>query len=479
MSTVPTRRQALRAGVGLASLPPTRRPNIITILLDDQRWDAFSAYGKPGILSFLKTPNMDRLAREGVHFRNAFCTTSLCSPSRASIMSGKYVHTHGVSALEGTLPPGCAIFPQALQAAGYETGFVGKWHLGKQSDTPQPGFDFWAGFRGQGAYFNPVMNVNGTRTPTNGYVTDVLTGYALDFVSRQRDKPFFLHLAHKAPHDPCTPPKHLESLYDGFEVPLPNTYYEKHEDKPAWFLEFHDHDFFHVKFHPPDRYQTYVKNYCRSLVSVDENLGRLLKLLDDRGLTENTAILWLSDNGHFLAEHQLFSKMMPYEESMRIPLLVRWPGHVPAGSHRDEIALNVDIAPTVLEMAGVKPQADMEGRSFLRLAQGRRVPDWRQSFLFEYFAEGGWGLPSLEAVRSSDGWMYARYPDWEQLYWMAEDPYQIRNLAANPKYASRKNALAAELRKLGGGKDLHPPYREGPHAYKRMSEPVHTPHPPD
>jgi arylsulfatase A-like enzyme len=209
---------------------------------------------------------------------------------------------------------------------------------------------------------------------------------------------------------------------------------------------------------------------------VDESLGRLLRLLDERGLAENTAILWLSDNGHFLAEHQLFSKMMPYEESMRIPLLMRWPGHVPAGSHRDEIALNVDIAPTVLEIAGAGKPAGMEGRSFLPLALGRRVPDWRRSFFFEYFAESGWGLPSLEAVRTADNWMYARYPDWEQLYWMAEDPYQIRNLAANPKYAARKDALAAELRRLGGGKDLDPPYREGPHAYKRVSEPVHTPH---
>jgi N-acetylglucosamine-6-sulfatase len=154
------------------------------------------------VLDFLKTPNIDRLAREGVHFRNAFCTTSLCSPSRASILSGKYVHTHGVSALEGTLPDGCRIFPQLLQHAGYETGFVGKWHLGKQSELPQPGYNQWAAFRGQGAYFNPLMNVNGARMPTQGYVTDILTDYALEFVSRKRDKPFFLHLAHKAPHDP-------------------------------------------------------------------------------------------------------------------------------------------------------------------------------------------------------------------------------------------------------------------------------------
>jgi arylsulfatase A-like enzyme len=275
---------------------------------------------------------------------------------------------------------------------------------------------------------------------------------------------------------PCTPPKHLEALYKDFTVPLPNTYHEKHDDKPAWFQEFHDHDFFHVKFHPPERYQEYVKNYCRSLVSVDESLGRLLKTLDENGLAENTAILWLSDNGHFMAEHQLFSKMMPYEESMRIPMLMRWPGRIPAGSQRDEIVLNVDVAPTVLQLAGMDVPSAMEGRSFRELALGRPVADWRKSFRFEYFAEGGWGLPSLEAVRTSDGWMYARYPDWEQLYWLAEDPFEIRNLAADPKYAQKKKSLVQELHALGGGKDLHPPYREGPHAYKRLSEPVHTPH---
>ena len=268
-------------------------------------------------------------------------------------------------------------------------------------------------------------------------------------------------------------------LHREIDVALPNTYYENHDDKPAWFLEFHDHDAFHVKFHPPDRYREYVRNYCRSLVSVDESLGRLLKLLDERGLTGNTAILWLSDNGHFMAEHQLFSKMMPYEESMRIPMLMRWPGEIPAGSACDDIVLNVDVGSTVLNVAGVKPPADFEGRSFLDLARGRRIADWRRSFRFEYFAEGGWGLPSLEAVRTSDGWMYARYPDWEQLYWMDEDPFQIRNLAANPKFAAKKKALNEELRRLGGGAELHPPYHDGPHAYKRLSEPVHTPHPPD
>jgi arylsulfatase A-like enzyme len=185
-------------------------------------------------------------------------------------------------------------------------------------------------------------------------------------------------------------------------------------------------------------------------------------------------IFYLSDNGHFLAEHQLFSKMLPYEESMRIPLLVRWPGVIPAGMKRDEIALNVDLAPTILDIAGVSVPRDMEGRSFARMLHGQKINGWRQSFFYEYFADGGWGIPSLETVRTADGWKYTRYPGWEQLFWIPEDPFEMRNLADNPKYAAKKRVLIQELHRLGGGKHLDPP---GP--YKRISEPVHTPHPGD
>ena len=461
----------LPAAFGAKAAP--RRPNIIVVLTDDQRWDAFSGFGKPSILSFMKTPNMDRLAAGGAHFRNTFVTTSLCSPSRASIMTGKYVHSHGVSALEGYPKPDCPLFPGMLRENGYETGFVGKWHLGVNSDIPNPAFSYWAGFKGQGAYFNPLLNVNGIRTPTQGYVTDVLTDYAIDFIGQKRDKPFFLHFGHKAPHSPCTPPKQLESLYNDIEVPVPNTYNESHDDKPGWFVNCHDHDAFHTLLHPKNRYQDYLKNYCRTLVSVDQNLGRLLKKLDDTGLSDNTVIFYLADNGHFLAEHQLYSKMLPYEEAMRIPLLVRWPGVVRAGMKRDEMVLNVDLAPTILDLAGVGVPAGMEGRSFARMLRGQTIEDWRKSFLYEYFASGGWGIPSLETVRTADGWKYTRYPGWEQLYWLKEDPFEMRNHAANPKYAERKRALIQELHRLGGGKELAPP---GP--YKRQSEPVHTPHPP-
>jgi N-acetylglucosamine-6-sulfatase len=436
-----------------------------------QRCDAFSASGFGGILSFLQTPNMDRLAREGVHFRNAYVTTSLCSPSRATIMSGKYAHTHGVWSLRGDLPPGCRMFPGLLREAGYDTGFIGKWHLGVESEKPNPAFNYWAGFRDQGAYFDPLLNVNGAPTPTKGYVTDILTDYAVEFLRRPRREPFCLYVGHKAPHGPCSPPKHLESLYMDVNVPLPKTYYENHRDKPSWYLNFHDHDYWHTQLHPVERYQNYVKDYCRSLISVDDSLGRLLKTLEETGAAENTAIFLLGDNGHFLGEHQFYSKMIMYEESIRIPLLVRYPKLARAGSKRDELILNADLAPTVLDLAGLAVPRDMEGLSAKPLLAGKKVRDWRRSFLYEWSSSGGWGLPSLEGVRTADGWQYARYYDWEQLYDMNTDPLQVHNLATDPKCRSKKQQLIAQLQRLGGGRRLEPP---GP--YKRRSEATHTPH---
>ncbi len=468
-----SRREFLAAAAGGLRRAASGRPNIILVVVDDQRYDAFSACGHGGMLSFLKTPNMDRLAAEGINFRNAFVTTSLCTPSRASILTGQYVHTHGVNALELDVRPGATIFPELLRKAGYETGFVGKWHLGRQSEEPDPAFDSWAAFRSQGVYFNPVLNVNGRRTATNGYVTDVLTDYAIDFVRRKRDRPFFLQLGHKAPHAPVTPPAHLEPLFSGIDVPYPPSYYENHDDKPPWYLNFHNHDFFHTQLHPRAQFQKYVKDYCRTLVSIDENLGRLLAALDETGLSGNTAIFYLSDNGHFLGEHQFYSKMIMYEEAIRIPLLVRFPERAPRGLRCDEMVLNVDLAPTILELAGSPVPREMEGRSFLPLLEGRRAPGWRKSFLYEY--DDGWGLPPLEGVRTADGWQYTRYPDWEQLYYMPDDPCQMRNLARDARFAGRKKRLITELRRLGGGK----PLTRGPSEYQRRSEPVHTAHPPN
>lgn len=452
-----------------------RRPNIILIVTDDQRHDAFSASGYGGMLSFLKTPNMDRLAREGTHFRNAFVTFSLCSPSRASILTGQYVHTHGVNALEMGFPHPTHIFPEMLKQAGYDTGFVGKWHIGRQSDTPNPAYNYWAAFRSQGAYFDPLLNVNGTRTPTRGYVTDVLTDRALEFLGRKRDRPFFLHFGHKAPHDPVRPPKHLESLFAGVSVPYPESFHERQDDKPSWYLNFHDHDAFHYMFHPHEKFEKYVKDYCRTLVSVDDSLGRVLKALDESGEADNTVILYMADNGHFMAEHQFFSKMIMYEESIRVPLIIRDPRNRPRNVKRDEFALNVDIAPTILDIAGLRVPREMEGRSLRPIVEGKKVRDWRKSFLYEYEDASNLGLPQFDGVRTADGWQYARYPDWEQLYYIPDDPHQLQNLAQDPKYAAKKRELIKDLRRLGGGKSE----LKGPGKYRRRSEPVHTPHAPD
>jgi N-acetylglucosamine-6-sulfatase len=450
----------------------TRRPNIILIVTDDQRYDAFSASGYDGVLSFLKTPNLEGGARDGAHFRNTFVTFSLCTPSRASILTGQYVHTHGVNALGMDFPRAPRIFPQLLQEAGYDTGFVGKWHIGRLSEVPNPAYDYWAAFRGQGAYFDPLLNVNGVRTPTKGYVTDVLTDRALEFLGRKRDRPFFLHLSHKAPHDPVTPPPRLASLYEDASAPYPRSYYEPQDDKPAWYLNFHDHDAFHYMFHPHDKFEKYVKDYCRTLKAVDESLGRILRALDESGEAGNTVILYMADNGHFMAEHQFFSKMIMYEESIRIPLIVRDPRSRRRNVKRDEFALNVDIAPTILDLAGVSIPKDMEGRSLRPLIEGRKAPGWRKSFLYEYEDASNLGLPQLEGVRTADGWQYARYPDWEQLYNLHDDPLQMRNLARDPRFAARKSELMQELRRLGGGRTT----LKGPGPYKRRSQPAHTPH---
>ena len=249
---LPTRRALLGAGLGLKIRPAP--PNIILIVTDDQRWDALGCHEEPVTLGFLRTPNMDRLAAEGVRFRNAFVTTSLCSPSRASVLTGQYASTHGVESLEGDLAPGAVTFPALLRRAGYETAYIGKYHLGKDSDRPRPEYNHWAVFRGQGDYSNPTINVNGISSQATGYVTDVLTDQAIEFVTRRRARPFFLQLGHKAPHSPVVPPKHLERLYDGLTVPLPATYGEGHADKPGWFLEQHDHDYFHVLLHPREKY---------------------------------------------------------------------------------------------------------------------------------------------------------------------------------------------------------------------------------
>ncbi len=451
-----------------------QRPNIIVNVMDDQRFDTLGCYPGKSHFGFLETPHMDRLAREGVRFGQAFVTYSLCSPSRATMLSGQDVRTHGVNQLAVSLRPETTIFPGLLKQAGYETGFVGKWHIGDKSELPRPEFDYWSGVRGQGRYVDPVMNVNGKETTISGYATDVFGDQAVEFIRQSREKPFFLWVGQKAPHSPCTPPDHLKNLYDGIEVAKPATYGEDHSDKPGWFVEQHDHDFFHLLLHPNTAYQQYTKDFCRTIASADENLGRMLEALDDRGLAENTVVIHISDNGHFLGEHQLYSKMLMYEESIRIPLLVRYPGFTPENHTCEDMVLNMDLAPTVLELAGLDAPREMEGRSFAGALAGRTPDDWRRSYRYEYY-NSRWGLPDFDGVRTADGWTYCRFPDWEQLYHLDTDPAQVSNLANDPAHAAKKRELQEELLRLGGGtRELR-----GPSEYKRRTGDRHEPHPAD
>jgi N-acetylglucosamine-6-sulfatase len=433
------------------------RYNIIFVLTDDQRYDELG-FMNPVI----ETPNMDRIAAEGVHFRNAFVTTSLCSPSRASILTGQYMHNHGVVDNNKPPAPGTVFFPQFLRDAGYETAFIGKWHMGegasgeKRIDDPQPGFDYWVSFPGQGNYY-PVrrngsvnqLNVNGNRVDQKGYITDELTDYALDWLrGRDSDEPFFLYLSHKAVHANFAPAERHRNQYAGREVPVPasqaNTP-ENNDGKPMWVQNqrnsWHGVDF---PYHSSLDVQSYKMQYHRALSAVDDSLGRLFVWLEESGQIDNTIVILMGDNGFMFGEHGLIDKRNAYEESIRVPLLMTGPGL--AGHHvAGEIVANIDIAPTILDMAGVGPSEQFDGRSFYRVAQGQTIPDWRDELLYEYYWEFNYpSTPTTFALRTSD-YKFVQYHgiwDTDELYDMRSDPGEMRNLINDPEYL----AVVGEMR---------------------------------
>jgi len=310
------------------------RPNVLVILTDDQRWDAMSCAGNP----YLKTPNMDRLAAEGVHFKNAFCTTSLCSPSRASILSGLYAHSHKVLNNFTEYPVDLPSFPRQLQKAGYNTGYIGKWHMGEENDEKRPGFDYFVTHKGQGKYYDTEFNVDGERKVVPGYYTHVVTDMALNWLKRPREKPFLLMLGHKAPHSFYVPEPKYEHLFDSVEIEYPKTAFML-DDKPAWFKTRLNtwHGIygplfdFRKKF--PDRRPEAVKDfaamtraYWATIKSVDDSVGRLYQFLKDNGQLDNTVMVFLADNGLLNGEHGMVDKRTMHEPSIRVPLLVRYPG---------------------------------------------------------------------------------------------------------------------------------------------------------
>jgi arylsulfatase A-like enzyme len=441
------------------------KPNIVFILVDDLRWDVM---GFTGHYPFLKTPNIDQLRKEGVHFQNAFCTHSLSAPSRATILTGMFPQTNGVSTnQEGREfnPDKTPSFAQILQQEGYKTAFIGKWHMA-ESNEPRKGFDYWCSFSGQGNYNGNDLNINGKSIRNEGYITDELNKYALNFIDQNADKPFCLYLSHKAVHQPFTPAERDKDLYTNDLVPEPAGWRDNLVNKPAWQriepkmeqrLRLRDKDLNKIipvkirKFGPwPAKTgKGEQKNYLRCLSAVDDGLGEIYDLLQKKGILGNTVIVFAGDNGFFHGEHGKGDKRLAYNESMRIPLIMRYPKTAKAGQSVSEMVLNADIAPTFLEVAGVKIPEQMQGKSLIPLLEGNK-DGWRKSFLFTYWPDLIYFIPRITAIRT-ERYLYSTTPDindMDELYDVVADPAELKNLAQNREYSAIKNNLIKELEQL-------------------------------
>jgi N-acetylglucosamine-6-sulfatase len=423
--------------------------NIIFILTDDHRFDAI---GFLKAQSFIQTPNLDRLAKEGAYLPNAFVTTSLCSPSRASILTGLYAHKHKVIDNQNPVPQNLIFFPQYLQKIGYQTALIGKWHMGGAHDEPQRGFDYWVSFKGQGSYLPETngLNVNGKHVPQKGYITDELTDYALDFLNhRDKDKPFMLYLSHKAVHDNFVPAERDRGMFKNYRFSPPLTMQTgKLEGAPMWLQNqrnsWHGVDF---PYHSNLDIGEYYKRYAETLYGVDESVGRLLDYLKQQGLLESTLIIYMGDNGFQFGEHGLIDKRTAYEASMRVPMVAYCPGLIKPGTVVNEVVANIDIAPTILDVSGLKAPDYMDGKSFLPFLQGKKQ-NWRDGLLYEYYWERNFPqTPSMFALRGNR-YKYIHYYgiwDTDELYDLQNDSLETRNLIRNKNYQDVVTKMNQEL----------------------------------
>ena len=458
------------------------RPNIILIFTDDHASHALSCYGS----KINKTPQLDRLASEGMLFRNCFCTNSICAPSRAVILTGKHSHLNGVIDNRVRFDGRQQTFPKLLQKAGYQTAMIGKWHL-KSRPT---GFDHYEVLIGQGPYYNPPMIRNGSRVKHTGYTTDIITNIALKFLKgRDTAKPFMMMLQHKAPHRNWQPgPKHL-TLYDDVTIPEPDNLFDNYLGRgtaaqtqdmsiartmtpndlklvpprnftPAQLKTWNaaygpKNEAFrkaNLKGKPLIRwkYQRYIKDYLRCIASVDDNVGRVLDYLDTSGLAKNTIVIYSSDQGFYLGDHGWFDKRFMYEESLRMPLMARWPGHIKPGSINSDLVSNLDFAQTFLELAGVDSPPDMQGLSLVPLLAGKTPADWRTSLFYQYYE-----FPGPHSVRRHMGVRDSRYKlihfynldEWE-LYDLKRDPREMHSVYGSPEYTAITARLKDELTQL-------------------------------
>ena len=497
------RRQALLALLALVAFGSAAaaadRPNILFIFSDDHAYQAVSAYGS----GLNETPNIDRLATEGVRFDRCYVTNSLCGPSRACILTGKYSHKNGFCTNRDVFDNRQTTFPKLLQTAGYQTAIIGKWHL----ITEPKGFDHWEVLPGQGRYYSPQFDTAEGRVTEPGYVADVITGKALNWLQeRDQDRPFMLMVQHKSPHREWSPsPRYVDKLADA-KIPEPKTLFDDYgnradaakqatmriaddmrlqedlkiydpesdfgrvvtgrmteEEKAAWLNAYKkvNDEFAAAKLEGDAlvrwKYQRYMKDYLNTIQSVDDSVGELLAYLEKSGLADNTVVIYASDNGFYLGEHGWFDKRFMYEQSLRTPLLVRWPNVAKAGSVDDRIVSNVDFAQTFLEMAGVEAPADMQGRSLVSLLKGENPEDWRKSFYYQYYE----GPPAEHSVAEHYGVTDGRYKlihyhklnQWE-LFDLVNDPDEMQSVYGQPDYAGHRQRLTDELKRLRSELDV-------------------------
>lgn len=460
-----------------------QRPNILFVFTDDHASHAISAYGS----KINKTPNLDRLAKEGMLFENCFCTNSICAPSRAVILTGKHSHLNGQIDNRRSFDGTQQTFPKLLQQAGYQTAMIGKWHL-RSAPT---GFHFWKVLRGQGPYYNPVLRTQKGQEKFTGYTTDIITDIALDWLKtkRDKDKPFMMMYQHKAPHREWAPgPKYL-NMYDDVTIPEPHDLFDDYANrtsaakKQTMSIEkdLNQRDLklvaprnltpeqlkkWNAAYGPKNekfkkanlkgkelvrwKYQRYIKDYLRCIASVDDNFGRVLDYLDESGLAKNTIVIYSSDQGFYLGDHGWFDKRWMYEESLRMPLMVRWPGVVKPGSRTDALVQNLDFAETFLDAAGVEIPKDMQGKSIVPILKGKEPKDWRKSIYYHYYE-----YPAVHMVQRHYGVRNKQYKlihyylidEWE-LFDLKKDPNEMKSVYKDPKYKKVVADLKQELQRL-------------------------------
>lgn len=484
-------------------------PNILFIFSDDHATHAIGAYGpkhnNPDLHQYVHTPILDQLATEGMLFANVFCTNSICGPSRASILTGKYGHFNGMLRNDTIFDGGQQTFPKLLQAGGYNTAWIGKWHL----FSNPTGFDYWAILtRGgqQGTYYNPQFLTPEGDEPEVGYTATLITDRAINWLESQRDKdkPFFLAYSHKTPHREWVPAPEEYYMYKGIDLPIPTNFYDDYatrnsglhsqemevanhmrrsdlklvppfylnEEQKARFLEAYgpENDAFHAAELTGDdlaewNYQRYIKDYLRSVASMDKEIGRVLQYLDETGLAENTIVMYSSDQGFYLGDHGWYDKRWMYEESLRMPLIIKWPGVTKPGTVNQDMIQNIDYASTFLDMAGLPIPDDIQGRSYLKQLKGKRVRDWRDQVYYHYLAYPDWHMVKPHYGIRDERYKLIHYytiDEWE-LFDLENDPDEMLNVYDEPSYSdlvsSMKVRLAQEKIAVGDTVEMLAPSR--------------------